>query len=269
MASNNKVRQALDHETRNLIFQLNEVHQKLKPGSAEREQKEDAIYSRLYQISEQIQQKHSNDPHLRELFFLITDQTLGTPARPQVTQLPVYSDPQKVFTKYPSSPQTRIFLEKMAQDLRTYETAEVRDLMADHMHDGPKEVVQSLAERCQREHWLKQHAGKTCSRCWDKVMREIFMMAVEVLTLELQTRSHQIIRMTEHGHLTHEDAQDLSDFFTETMHKLEKLLKKSEHKKITKHQWIRLVEEVFQLTVGIGNELMMRYILMLKVKQTT
>jgi hypothetical protein len=157
----------------------------------------------------------------------------------------------------------------MAQDLRTYEADEVRDLMVQPSQDGPKEVVYSLTERCQREHWLHTHASKTCSGCWNKVMREIFMMAVELLTLELQTRSSQIVDMTEQGHLTREDAEELAAFLTKTTGKLEKLLQKSDRKKMSKRQWIQLVEEVFRLTVGVGNEIMMRYVMLLKMKEAS
>jgi len=255
----------VDEESRRLITELTSIQNTLKPGSAEREQREDAIFKRLYQLAEIIKHDHSHDPRMREMFFLITEQVIPAPA-PEVEQLPVYADEYKLFTRTQPQPKVQIFLEQMALDLKTMTPDEVRENLSDPSRDGQKEILNSFMGRCNRENWMKDGADHTCKNCWDEVMQRVFLMAAEMLTLEMKKRAEQIIQMTKHGHLTTEDARELAKFISKVMKKTEHLLETSEKRKKTKKEWIFLVESIFRLMVNLINEVMMRYFKMLKVK---
>lgn len=252
-------RAALDQEARSLVAELHQVTTTLKAGSAEREQHEDRIYQRLYELAELIQTRHATDPALQELRFAITQRGAAAEAR-SVKRLPVYTDEYKMFTQSPTNPKVQMFLEKMATDLQALPRDETQRLLADQTIDGPKDVLRTFVSKCQRERWLKDSAKITCKNCWDEVMRSVFMMTIEMVTVELKQRSHQIRIMTERGYLTEVDAMDLVKHVEKIIREVEHLLRKSERRKLSKTEWIALIEALFRLLVGLVNELMMRYV---------
>ncbi len=252
-------RMALDQEARSLVAELHHVNTTLKAGSLEREQREDKIYQRLYELAELIKSRHPTDPGLQELQFVITQQGAATEAV-SVKRLPVYTDEYKMFTQSPTNPKVQMFLEKMATDLQALPREETQRLLADQTRDGPKDVLRTFVSKCQRERWLKDSAKITCKGCWDEVMRSVFMMTIEMVTLELKQRAHQIRVMTERGYLTEVDAMDLVKHVGKIIREVEHLLRKSEKRKLSKNEWIVLIEALFRLLVGLVNELMMRYV---------
>lgn len=251
-------RAALDQEARTLVQELHHVHTTLKSGSVEREQREDQIYQRLFEVAEAIKLRHAEDPQLKEIYFVITQQ--GTPsAAASVPRLPVYTDEFKMFTQSPTTPAVQMFLEKMATDLQAMPREETQRLLSDPLRDGPKDVLRTFVSKCHRERWLKESAEITCKGCWEEVMRRVFLMAIEMLTLELKQRSHQIRLMTERGYLTEVDASELAQQVEKIIHEAERLLSRSEKSKLSKREWIELIEALFRLLVGLINELMLRY----------
>lgn len=247
------------HEARTLVHELQKVQATLKSGSVEREQSEDRIYQRLYQLADTIRTRHPRDPQLQEIFFVITNQ--GTPASaPSVPRLPVYTDEFKLFTQSPTTPKVQLFLEKMAQDLQALPAAHTHTLLADGLRDGPKDVLRSFVSKCHRERWLKESSELTCKGCWTEVMRYVFMMAIEMLTLELKQRAHQIRVMTAQGNLTEVDANELAKHAEHIILEADRLLARSEKPRLSKKDWIELLEALFRLLVGLINDLMMRYV---------
>ena len=95
----------------------------MKSGSIEREEREDAIFKRLYQLADRIKEDHKNNPQLQEIFFLIMDQRVNGP--PEVPKLPVYTDEFKMFTRSQPRAKVQIFLEEMAVDLKTMSSQDV------------------------------------------------------------------------------------------------------------------------------------------------
>jgi hypothetical protein len=255
----------IDMEARQLIEELRQINQTLKLGSAVREQKEDQIYQRLYFLAEQIKHKHYQDKSLRELYFLITNDS-GLTSPPEVAKLPVYPDKYHMFTKFPPSPKTNIFLSQMAQTLHTMKPEQVHQRLVQPDQDGAKQVLESFVSHTHREHALKIGAKQTCKHCWEEVMRNIFIMTLEMLTLEMKSRAEQILQMTQKGDLTPEDALDLSQYITQVIHQMEKMLPESQKKKKTKGEWIQSIEKLFQFMVNIINEIMMRYFQMTRMK---
>lgn len=252
-------RLALDQEARALVNELHQVNATLKPGSVEREQREDRIYQRLFDLAEIIKARHQHDPELQQIYFVITNQ--GPPAvAAGVKRLPLYTDEFKLFTQSPTTPRVQMFLEKMATDLETLPRAETQRLLADQTRDGPKELVRSFVSQCHRERWLRDSAKITCKGCWDEVMRHIFMMAIEMLTLELKQRAHQFRVLSEKGYLTEVDVLDLVQHVEKIVHEAERLLAQSEKRKLSKTEWIQLIEALFRLLVGLINDLMLRYV---------
>ena len=252
-------RVAIDQEARMLVADLHKIHGTLKPGSIEREQREDYIYKRLYQLAETIKARHPRDPKLQEIYFAITND--GAPQESvTVRRLPVYTDEYKMFTQSPTTPKVQLFLEKMATDLKSLPEDETRRLLSDQTIDGPKEVLRSFVSKCHRERWLKESAEITCHGCWDEVMHFVFMMSVEMLTLELKQRSKQIRLMTEKGYLAEVDAMDLIQHIEKIIRETDRMIAKAEKPKKSKREWIELIESLFRLLVGLVNDLMMRYV---------
>jgi hypothetical protein len=265
-------REQVDMEARNLIHELNIVNTTLKLGSIEREQKEDFIYKKLYYLAEEIKQKHYHDKSMRELYYLITNDPL--PYAPEVSSLPVYPDKYKMFTKSPPNPKVNLFLANMATTLNTMNPKDVQRRLSDPTKDGPKEILESFVSHTHREKGFEMGSEKTCKNCWNDVMRPIFMMTIEMLTVELKARAEQILTLTKTGHLTPEDAISLAGYISKVIHKMEKMLEstisekkgKKERKGLTKTDWIKLVESLFQLMVDVINEIMMRYVKMSKMR---
>lgn len=237
-------------EVRLLLQELQAV-QRLKSGSVERQQKEDRIYDRLYDISNAIK-THSRDPAMAELYTKITGEQLPR----TVNRLPIYTDEYKLFTEYPTTPKTELFLSKMGRDLAGIEARK-----------EPKELLKTFVSKCDREQWLERSADMTCKHCWNEVMQHMFMMVIEMLTVELKQRAHQIRTMTEQGYLTEIDAQDLAKHMDKIIYETEKLLDKASKHKHKKEEWILLIESLFQLMVGLINEIMSRYMQFVMVKR--
>lgn len=259
-------RVAIDQEARALVQDLHLVQTTMKTGSLEREQREDYIYKRLYQIADAIEARHRHDPRLRPIYYAITQQ--GTAVEPpSVSRLPVYDDEFKMFTQSPTTPKVHLFLTRMATDLQALPPATTAALLSDPTKDGPKQVVRALVSRGQREPWLQASAHRTCRGCWTEVMRHLFMMAVEMLTLELKQRAHQIRVMTERGYLTEVDALELVSYVEHIIQETGHLLKQSERTPQSKKSWIALTEALFRLLVGLINDLMMRYMQFVKFRQ--
>jgi hypothetical protein len=263
--SDDAVKNKIDMEARQLIEELRQINQTLKLGSVAREQREDHIYQRLYFLAEQIKHKHYQDKSLRELYYLITnDASLTTP--PEVSKLPVYPDKYHMFTKFPTTPKTNIFLSQMAKTLHTMNPEQIHKRLVQPDQDGAKQVLESFVSHTHREHALKMGAKQTCKHCWEEVMRNIFIMTLEMLTLEMKSRAEQILQMTQKGDLTSEDAVELTQYITQVIHQMEKMLPESQKKKKTKGEWIQAIESLFQFMVNIINEIMMRYFQMIRMK---
>lgn len=283
----------VDQETRDLLDELNVVQNTLKPGSLEREKREDAVYKRLYDIADYIKTDHSHDPRMQEIYFVITEERLeSSQASPSATpdvegpsdvivdsgglvmkvnnktvkQFPVYGDPYRMYTKYPSTAKTQLYLEQMALDLGAMNPVELQSNFESVDEDGTKKVMRSMLGKCQREKWMTSQSKKCCAPCWREVMQQMFLMGCEILTVEMKTRSHQIAQMTERGQLTMEDARYLAEYIEKVMNQLEKLLTQSKRGRKSKKEWIYLVESVYRLMVGMINEIMMKVVQMLKVK---
>ncbi len=243
-----------------LVEDLHRVHETLKAGSVEREQREDYIYKRLYELAEAIKTRYPNDPKMQEVYFAITDDDRNVKSDSAIVRrLPVYTDEYKMFTQSPTTPKVQVFLEKMATDLNALPKEQTQRILSDQVRDGPKEVLRTFVSKCQREEWLKSASKNTCHNCWDEVMRHVFGMTIEMLTLELQQRSRQIREMTMKGLLTEVDAMDLIKHIEKIIQEANHLIRKSE-KKQSKNSWIELIEELFRLIVGLVNEIMMRYV---------
>jgi hypothetical protein len=230
----------------------------MKAGSIEREQQEDFVYKRLYQLAEIIKTRYSNDPKLKEIYFVVTNE--GTPVTESVKRLPVYTDEYNMFTQSEVTPATNMFLEKMSTDLEALPNEKVHQLLSNRTIDGQKEVLRSFVTKHGREEFLRTSIDETCKSCWSEVMRYVFVMSVEILTVELKRRAHQIREMTAKGYFTDVDAKDLVVFVESIILKVEQLLSQSRKPKLSKHAWIELIESLFRLMVGLVNEIMMRYV---------
>jgi len=256
-------REAIAVEARNLASELNAIQSTLKLGSKEREEKEDQIYERLSQLAEEIKANHSKHPRMTEIFLAIT----GSPVPSTISKLPIYTDKDRLFTQSPTTPKVTLFLEQMAENLRSLPPDRIQETLMNPEKDGPKELVQSFIHSAEREKWLNASAKETCHHCWNEVMQRIFIMAVEMVTVELKQRAHQIRTLTEQQFLTEEDAVYLIKLISQALNKTEVLLKEADSAKKSKQVWIDLIESVFRLVINLVNELMMRYVQLVKLRK--
>ena len=207
---------------------------------------------------------------MKELYFIIRNEKL--PEKPKNESFPIgtmeYTDPHHMFTKFPSDTKTHMVLEEIVQALHSKSPEEADQILSDPGKDGKKEILESLIANCQRKKAFEKGAKTTCSQCWRETMHNIFFMVSEMLVVELKNRSHQILTMLGRGDITQEDALDLSSMMAEIIKKMHKLVKRSESSKMEKKEWNEIIEATFQLLIDLVNELMMRYVLTNKVKNS-
>ena len=245
-------RKAVDAEARKLIDELYSINKTLKPGTIERERKEDAIYQKLHTLAEMIQKKNWTQGNMQELYQLITNKQMKKPT--------LYSDDYNMFTQYPDDSNTHLFLQEMVTDFKIMKPEEAQNLLSDPSIDGKKEILKSLLQNCQREKILHKGVASTCKDCWPDILRKIFFMVSEMLTVELQNRSHQISVMTKNQQISTQDAIELSGLLKAVTEKLDAMINRAD--KITKKKdWITLVESIFQLLIYMVNEIMMRFVM--------
>ena len=247
-----------DNDVENLLTELQEVKTKYKAGSIERENKEDEIYTRLNEIAQRIQ--GNNDSKMKQLYVLITEKPVVT----EVQRVPVYTDEFKMFTQSPRHVKVQMFLRRMVNDLKVMNEGEMDKIMKDHTQDGPKLVLEKMVDSCSREQYLNVGKEKMCRRCMHKVYSSVFYMLAENLTLDLKRRLYQIREMYEHNDLSELDTQDLQVYVSKVLKKLHKLIAKSFTRK---KDWVFLIESVFRLSVGLVNELMMKFVSTQKARQ--
>lgn len=249
---------AVDQEARALVAELQTVFATVKPGTAEREQREDRIYKRLNELAELIREQYPNDPNLQQFRYLVTDK--GDAAlRAPVNRLPIYTDEYKMFTQSPTNPKVQMFLKTMAKDTGSMPAESVDRVLADQYADGSKSVLRSMVTAPNRTQWLQNAADETCRPCWNSVMRRLFMMGIEMLTLELRQRTQQISVAARDGLFTPVDAKELGEHIGRIISKTDEMLDESQRSSLSKEDWIGLVEGVFRLMVGLINDLMSRY----------
>lgn len=251
-ANDDQARQEIDTEARKLIDELYNINKTLKPGSIEREQKEDAIYQKLHILADMIQRKNWTHKNMQDLYHLITNKHLKQPT--------LYSDDYKMFTQYPDDAKTHLFLEEMVKKYNIMKPEEADALLKDPSIDGKKEILKSLLQNCQREKILHKGVESTCKDCWQEIIRKMFFMVAEMLTVELQNRAHQIVLMTKQKQLSAQDAIDLSGLLKVVAEKLDGMINKAD-KIVKKKDWINLVESIFKLLIYMVNEIMMRFVI--------
>lgn len=273
-----KTREELDEDVRNLVYDLHVVQTTLKLGSIEREQREDEIFRRLYYISEIIKTDYATDKRMNQLYTLIRQENIPlTPAisttdifPPYTTKpLPVYTDAYNMFTRTTLTPKTIFFIEQMATDLKVGSPDQIRNHLSHHDKDGGKEILQSTWSNVDREEWLRLGASNTCSNCWNSVMHRVFLMMAEVVAVEMRNRAYQVIDMTKKGQLTMEDAKDLAQHISHVIKKIDRLLTlATSEKSKKKDHMVNLVEALFRLMINVVNEIMIRYVKLLHVKNS-
>ena len=196
---------------------------------------------------------------MQQLYYLIRNEQLV----PSVAKLPVYTDSFKMFTKYPDDPKTHLFLESLAKNGQTMKVEEIYGVLTNPTRDGKKDVINSLIHNCQRKSLLQQGAESTCSHCSQIVLRRVFFMVSEMLTVELKERTRQIEKMVKEGTITTRDAMDMSEMITSIVRRLDHLISKADKTTTNKSE---LVESVFKLLIHLVNEVMMKYVLNNKIK---
>jgi len=251
-SNDDQARNEIDAEARKLIDELYTINKTLKPGSIEREQKEDVIYQKLHTFADLIQRKNWTHKNMQELYHLITNKHLKKPT--------LYSDDFSMFTQYPDDAKTHLFLEEMVKKFKIMKPEEAETLLKDPSIDGKKEILKALLQNCQREKILHKGVESTCKDCWQDILRKVFFMVAEMLTVELQNRSHQILLMTKNQQISSRDAIDLSGLLKIVTEKLDGMINKAD-KIIKKKDWINLVESIFQLLIYMVNEIMMRFVM--------
>ena len=260
--------EALDEEVRKLVLDLHTVQTTLKIGSLEREQKEDSIFQRLYEIAETIKTQYPDDPRMSKIYALIMPEE-DKKSVVNIDKFPVYTDSFGMFTKTTTNPRLNFFISRMAEDLKVGTPEQIHNHLSNPHKDGSKEILQSLWSNVHRPEWLKSSARDTCKSCWNTVMHRVFFMMAEVVTAEMRTRAHQVISMTQQGQLTLHDAKDLSLYIENVVKKIEELLDHAT-KKTHKHKedLVNLVEALFRLMINTVNEIMMRYVKLLHFKNS-
>jgi len=262
-----EIREKIDIESKKLIDELIVMNKTMKAGSIEREKREDEIYRKLYEFAELIQKHNWTQKNMRHLFYLITNQKLKSDEKSDWNFDDLYTDRHKMFTRFPDDTKTHLFLEKLHESTKTLTPEQIKQILNDPNIDGKKELLEAMTENCARTKLLHEASHKTCSSCWRDVMRSIFFMLSEMLTVELKTRSHQILKMSENKEITTQDAVELSELLREVIKKLEHYITKSD-KVISKKEWIELIESVFLLMIQMINEIMMRYVLTKKINES-
>jgi len=257
----------IDMEASQLLDDLYKTQKTLKAGSIEREEKEDFIFKRLYQIAEVIKTQDVRDQKLRELYQLITNEQLPDQTVMQEYNgiLPIYSDRYQLFTRYPAHPNTYLFLKELVKSI--HQDADIESIMNNPSQDGAKELLYSLVSNCQRMKGLENAQNSTCSRCYDQAMKQIFFMVAEMLTVELQSRSEQILNLLHSHELTRQDGIELQELMSHMISVVQKMVKSLDnHIEISKSKWIEIIESMYRLIVNLINEVLMRYMITSKVR---
>lgn len=256
--SDDRARQEVDLEARKLIDELYQINKTLASGSIEREKREDVIYHRLYALADMIQQKHWTQKSMQDLYYLITNKNVAPPT--------LYDDDFQMFPRYPDDPKTHMFLEEIVKRYKLMKPEEAEALLRDPAIDGKKEILVSLMQNCQRATILNQGAAHTCKDCWKDILRNIFFMVAEMLTLELQNRSRQIESMIKTRDITSQNALELTKLLNMVAQKLDVFIMTADQI-VKKKDWIQLVEGVFQLLIYMINEIMMKFVMSQQVNQ--
>lgn len=252
-------------EASRLMQDLSLIQARRKPDSLERSQKEDEIYQRLQLLATLVEKggaQYESSPVVKDLYKAIQ----GT-ALPQSVSYPQFGDEFKLFTSHPQNgePKVQVFLQTMSEQLGTMSPEQSTQVLENPREDGIKRVLETFMGSCGREEFLRKAQPHTCAKCWKEIMPVLFTNAAEMLTVELKRRAHQVREMVKHEDLTPTDALALAEYMEKVLTALEKQVDAA--KKTSKQtDWVSLIEALFLLSVGLINEIMTRYVKLLKTK---
>ncbi len=243
--------------------------QELKEGSAEREHRQDAIYARLSELATEIKSspQASSDPESRELYHLIT-QTPLVQSGPTVARLPIYTDEHKMFVRTKQDPKVQVFLGQMATGLRLAPSAQaVEETLGSVFLDGSKVLLERAVFSPRRKKWLKSASKTTCTGCWTSIMRHLMRLLGENFALEIKRRSTQVRQMLARNHLSRADAVSLLKDMDRAVVKVDKIVQTAFYDKLrSRQEWVEMAESIYAASIGVINELMVRYMHMTKMQ---
>lgn len=265
---------SIEKEARDLTLRLKQLETEKPTGDPVREEEEDRIYQRLFELTEAIKTnfKHGEvTPKTKEIFFMITNEPLTDAPLIKAGQqvVPNYTDKYGLYPRSTPNPKVHLFLEAMTKAGKLMEEKQFERILQDTQIDGQKELLFRFRKMCNREKSLKKCASESCSTCWKEVMPTVFLLLSQVLTTELLNRMEQVKTLQQNQDLTPADTRYLLNFIDLSRQETEAVLEQVRVKKpSSKGQWIHHIESLYLIMVRMINEIMMRYIVLLKFRAT-
>jgi len=265
---------SIEQEARDLTIKLKQIQTTLEPGDPIREKEEDAIYQRLFELTEMIKSNYKEGevtPKTKEIFFLITNEPLSDAPliKPGQQVVPNYTDRHGLYPRSTPNPKVQLFLEHMAQAGKVTDEKKVDQILTDRSIDGQKELLFRFRKMCNRSKAMEKCSEESCSSCWKEVMPTIFLLLSQVVTSEILNRMDQVKSLLRNGDLTPDDAKYLFHFINKSRIETENVIKGVSRKKPkNKRQWVHQVESLYMILIQMINEIMMRYVVLLKFRAT-